>query len=120
MSEALSESDYKVNIIGHRELTSSYTEDTAAQTTFRLEEEYNAGSDETARTRYKAGSAVARTGSRYVERDEWGAFYTELEDIQAQIGQDTKLIQSLRDQVRHHVLSKYRGTLEETSPTTER
>lgn len=102
-------SDYQVNVTSHRELASSYTADTAAQTTFRREEECSAESDGTARKMSSAGSASVRPGSQYSTRDEWGTFYAELEDIQAQLGQDTQLIRSLRDRVRQHVLTKCCG-----------
>lgn len=102
-------SDYQVNVTSHRELASSYTADTAAQTTFRREEECSAESDGTARKMSPAGSASVRPGSQYSTRDEWGTFYAELEDIQAQLGQDTQLIRSLRDRVRQHVLTKCCG-----------
>ncbi len=106
-------SDYQVNVTGHRELSSSHVGNMAAQTTFRSEEEGNTESDGTAKRRPSVGSASARPESRYPARDEWGTFYTELEDIQAQLGQDTQLIKSLRDRVRQHVLSKCCGVLEE-------
>lgn len=102
-------SDYQVNVTGHRELTSSYTEDNAAQTTFRSEEDCRAERIGTARKMSPGGLPKGRPGSQYSTRDEWGTFYAELEDIQAQLGQDTQLIRSLRDRVRQHVLSKCCG-----------
>ncbi len=90
-------SDYQLNVTGHRELTSSHVGNMAAETTFRSEGEGNTESDGTAKRRPAVDSASAKSESRYTARDEWGAFYIELEDIQAQLVQDTQLIWSLRD-----------------------
>ncbi len=85
-------SDYQLNVTGHRELTSSHVGNMAAETTFRSEGEGNTESDGTAKRRPAVDSASAKS-----ESDEWGIFYIELEDIQAQLVQDTQLIWSLRD-----------------------
>ncbi len=69
----------------------------ANPTANHLSEEGSTESDGTVKRRPSVGSASARPESRYAARDEWGAFYTELEDIQAQLGQDTQLIRSLCD-----------------------
>ncbi|KAL1267625.1 hypothetical protein QQF64_032988 [Cirrhinus molitorella] len=110
-------SDYQVDITGHRELTSSHAGNIAAQTTFRLQEECSTESDGMVRRMPSAGPASTMPESQYAARDEWGEFYTDLEEIQAQLGQDTQLIRSLRDRVRQLVLSECCGTLEEISHT---